>query len=178
MATLGVPGGAGRRATNHELPLVPFIDFLLCCVTFLLATAAFSNLARLASSTIAPGKSSALPAEPPKRLHLTLQERSFHLSWQAGATVLASSDLPLQAVESERGGRRYPALADFLERDWRANGAHRSADDAVLDQAVLHVKNSVSYEDVVAMLDALRAPERAMPGSTRASVYAVSFAAD
>ena len=178
MATIGVSGGAGRRATNHELPLVPFIDFLLCCVTFLLATAAFSNLARLSSNANVPGRNSDAPAAEPKRMHLTLQDRVFHVSWQIGATVLATSDVPLVAIDTERGGRRYPALAEFLNRDWQANGVHRSASDPALDEAVLHVKNSAPYEDVVAVLDALRAPERALPSGARAAVYAVSFAAD
>ena len=30
--------GGGRRASNHEIPLIPFIDFLLCIVLFLLAS--------------------------------------------------------------------------------------------------------------------------------------------
>ena len=30
--------GGGRRAMNHEIPLIPFIDFLLCIVIFLLAS--------------------------------------------------------------------------------------------------------------------------------------------
>ena len=30
--------GGGRRAANHEIPLIPFIDFLLCIVLFLLAS--------------------------------------------------------------------------------------------------------------------------------------------
>jgi biopolymer transport protein ExbD len=30
--------GHGRRAANHEIPLIPFIDFLLCIVLFLLAS--------------------------------------------------------------------------------------------------------------------------------------------
>jgi biopolymer transport protein ExbD len=30
--------GGGARATNHEIPLIPFIDFLLCIVLFLLAS--------------------------------------------------------------------------------------------------------------------------------------------
>ena len=29
--------GGGRRSVNQELPLIPFIDFLLCIVLFLLA---------------------------------------------------------------------------------------------------------------------------------------------
>jgi biopolymer transport protein ExbD len=31
-------GGGGRKAVNHEIPLIPFIDFLLCIVLFLLAS--------------------------------------------------------------------------------------------------------------------------------------------
>src|SRR5215467_528519 len=30
--------GGGQRASNHEIPLIPFIDFLLCIVCFLLAS--------------------------------------------------------------------------------------------------------------------------------------------
>ena len=30
--------GHGHKATNHEIPLIPFIDFLLCIVLFLLAS--------------------------------------------------------------------------------------------------------------------------------------------
>src|ERR1051325_5438105 len=30
--------GGGRRSVNQELPLIPFIDFLLCIVIFLLAS--------------------------------------------------------------------------------------------------------------------------------------------
>jgi len=30
--------GGGTRASNHEIPLIPFIDFLLCIVLFLLAS--------------------------------------------------------------------------------------------------------------------------------------------
>ncbi|MEZ4224025.1 MAG: biopolymer transporter ExbD [Polyangiaceae bacterium] len=30
--------GGGVRANNHEIPLIPFIDFLLCIVLFLLAS--------------------------------------------------------------------------------------------------------------------------------------------
>src|SRR5688572_3207014 len=31
-------GGGGAKAVNHEIPLIPFIDFLLCIVLFLLAS--------------------------------------------------------------------------------------------------------------------------------------------
>jgi biopolymer transport protein ExbD len=31
-------GGGGHKSVNHEVPLIPFIDFLLCIVLFLLAS--------------------------------------------------------------------------------------------------------------------------------------------
>jgi hypothetical protein len=55
---------------------------------------------------------------------------------------------------------------------------HQDANDPSLDEAVLHVQNSAAYEDVIAVLDALRAPRRAVPWAKQASVFAVSFAAD
>ena len=51
----------------------------------------------------------------------------------------------------------------------------------MLDEAVLHVRNSAVYEDLIAVLDALRAPQRLVPGSLgakQAPVFALGFAAD
>ncbi len=73
--------------------------------------------------------------------------------------------------------RRYPELARFLSQ--RLAGERRAPRARPgTDEAVLHVRNSAAFEDVVAVLDALRAPQRAFPGAKQASVFAVSFAAD
>ncbi len=180
-----IDAGAGRRgtrATNHELPLVPFIDFLICLVVFLLAQVGFANIARLQSNANVPGKASDEPAATPKRLHVDVQEHRFRLTWQSGEKVLASNDVPLQAVIEGRGVKRYPELARFLIQDWQANGQHREPNDPNLDEAVLHVRNSAAYEDVIAVLDALRAPQRAVAQAgnrtRQASAFSVSFAAD
>ncbi len=178
MATIDSSAGSRRkRDTNHELPLVPFIDFLLCLVTFLLATAGFANFARLSGTANVPGKS-VEPEVSPKQLHLDLQEGRFRVTWRSGATVLVSTDVPLKPEDQARRGRRYPELAEFLNRDWRANGSHRDASDPVHDEAVLHVRNSTEYEDIVAVLDALHAPQRQFPDAKQAPVFAVSFATD
>ena len=182
MATIGGETGrsglTGARRTNHELPLVPFIDFLICLVVFLLAQAGFANIARLQSNANVPGRSSDQPQATPKRLHVDVQDHLFRISWRSGERVLASNDVPLQVVVEGRGVRRYPELARFLTRDWMVNGAHRDPSDGVLDEAVLHVQNSAAYEDVIAVLDALRAPQRRVPWAPQAPVFAVSFAAD
>jgi biopolymer transport protein ExbD len=181
MATIDSDSKAGRgarRTVNHQLPLVPFIDFLICLVVFLLANLGFANVARLQSSALAPGSAGGVPEAERKRLHVELQEHRFHVTWRTGETVVASSDVPLQVAIEARGDRHYPELARFLERDWRAHGSHQEASDPTLDEAVLHVRNSTAYEDVVAVLDALRAPKRAVPGAQQGSVFALSFAAD
>jgi biopolymer transport protein ExbD len=171
-------GRGARRTVNHQLPLVPFIDFLICLVVFLLESSGFANFARLQSSALVPGRASEVPEAERKRLHVELLEQRFHVTWRTGATVVASSDLPSEVVIEGRGDRHYPELARFLERDWRANGMHQDPSDPTLDEAVLHVQNSAAYEDVIAVLDALRAPARAVPGAKLASVFAVSLAAD
>ena len=170
--------GTRRRTVNHQLPLVPFVDFLICLVVFLLANLGFANFARLNGSALVPGKSTGVPEGERKRLHVELQDQRFHVSWRSGATVVASSDIPAHVVIEGRGDRHYPELAQFLDRDWRANGLHQAASDPVLDEAVLHVRNSAAYEDVIAVLDALRAPQRALPWAKQGSAFAVSFAAD
>ncbi|HYP76555.1 MAG TPA: biopolymer transporter ExbD [Polyangiaceae bacterium] len=180
MATIdshSAPGRA-RRSVNHQLPLVPFIDFLICLVVFLLANLGFANFARLQGNALVPGKASATAEAEPKRLHLELKDQRFFVTWRAGATVVASDELPATAVIEGRGDRHYPELARFLEGSFRANGVHQDPSDPVLDQAVLHTQNSATYEDVIAVLDALRAPQRGVPWSKQASVFAVSFAAD
>jgi len=182
MASIDSDFGAGqraRRAVNHQLPLVPFIDFLICLVVFLLANLGFANFARLQSSALVPGRASEVPEPERTRLHVELLEHRFHVSWRTGAgTVVASTDVPAEAVIEARGDRHYPELARFLERDWRTNGTHHAPSDPRLDEAVLHVRNSAAYEDVIAVLDALRAPQRALPWAAQGPVFAVSFAAD
>ncbi|MCB9629673.1 MAG: biopolymer transporter ExbD [Sandaracinaceae bacterium] len=43
--------GGGRKTVDSEIPLVPFIDLLLCCVMFLLVTAVWNQLAAVEAST-------------------------------------------------------------------------------------------------------------------------------
>jgi biopolymer transport protein ExbD len=48
MASFDASAQSGKRkAIDHEVPLVPFIDLLLCCIMFLLATAVWEEMARI-----------------------------------------------------------------------------------------------------------------------------------
>src|SRR6476659_239283 len=45
MGGISVGGGhGGKKSVDSEIPLIPFIDLLLCCVMFLLVTAVWNRL--------------------------------------------------------------------------------------------------------------------------------------
>lgn len=87
MASIGTgEAGSDKRALNHQLPLVPFIDLLLCCVMFLLVTAVWNDLAQLTANTSTRGRSLDVPAVQTKeRLTLLVQNDGFTLVDGLGA---------------------------------------------------------------------------------------------
>src|SRR5262245_14336212 len=81
---------SGRRAVTHDLPLVPFIDFMVCLIAFLIVTAVWTQLSRLEATGQAPGLEPGPTAEPGKELHVVASAQGFDLRWQRGQTVLES----------------------------------------------------------------------------------------
>jgi biopolymer transport protein ExbD len=165
MAGIDTGGGhGGKRSTNHEIPLIPFIDFLLCLVAFLLVTAVWSQMARINADARVPG-----PPKPEeeidkqqkeKQLHVEMRgERKFQLVWKEGSTVVNTIDVERKAVKVGEE-IRYPDLAKKIEEEWNSSGQHRSATAKKLDQAVLHCDNSTKFEDVIAVIDAIYQPTR------------------
>jgi hypothetical protein len=182
MASVGAGGSpSGRRALDYELALVPFIDFLLCLVAFLLVTAVWSQLARLRADARVPGSTLAPSSELPLELHVSVADDSFSLRWQQGATVLDSIPVPRRAQTLPDGNVRYPELARAAGEQWRARGAHRGASDAAQDRAVLHTPNALEFREITGVLDALNAPKRRFDGLRGASevpAFSVAFATD
>jgi biopolymer transport protein ExbD len=165
MAGIDVAGHGGKRATNHEIPLIPFIDFLLCLVAFLLVTAVWSQMARLNADARVPGPPKDEPPEEikkEKQLHVEMRgDRKFQLIWKEGNTVVNTIDLDKKQVPvGEKGDYRYPDLAKKISEEWNANGSHRAASDNKLDQAVLHSDNSTPFSDIIAVIDAIYTPKR------------------
>jgi len=165
MAGIDVGGHGGKRSTNHEIPLIPFIDFLLCLVAFLLVTAVWSQMARINADARVPGPPK--PDEPeeikekPKQLHVEMKgEDKFQLIWKEGNTVVNTIDVPRKKVNTDQGDIRYPDLAKKISDEWTANGQHRAATDTKLDQAVLHTDNSTQFNDVIGVIDAIYTPKR------------------
>jgi biopolymer transport protein TolR len=79
-------GHGGKKALDAELNLVPFIDLLSCCISFLLITAVWTQIAGLQVA------SSGGPPETPQKqentidVKLLLSEKGYSLS-MAGALL-------------------------------------------------------------------------------------------
>jgi biopolymer transport protein ExbD len=167
MAGIDVGGGHGKRATNHEIPLIPFIDFLLCLVAFLLVTAVWSQMARINADARVPGPPRDEPIEEQKKekqLHVEMKgDTKFQLIWKEGTTVVNTIDVDRKKVTVGKDGDiRYPELAKKITEEWNQNGSHRGdlKDDRKRDQAVLHTDNSTPFADVIAVIDAIYTPKR------------------
>jgi biopolymer transport protein ExbD len=167
MAGIDTGGGGhgGRRSVNQELPLVPFIDFLLCLVMFLLVTAVWSQMSRLNADAQVPG-----PPNPEKdieeqkkekTLHVEMKgDRKFDLVWKEGTTVVNTIEVARKQVPFGEGEYTYPDLAKKVDDEWKQNGSHRAATDKKFDQAILHTDNTTPFADIVAVIDAIYTPKR------------------
>jgi biopolymer transport protein ExbD len=173
MASISVgEGKTGRRAVTHDVPLVPFIDFMVCLIAFLMVTAAWTQLSRINATGRAPGEALSPTEAPQKELHVTTTNAGFELRWVQGQTVVTRRHVervPVLVGEDSR----YPALTQAITEAWQSDGQHRAAGDSKLDRAVLHVDSDLPFSEIVAVLDALHAPRRG-PGSA----FDVAFAAN
>lgn len=167
MAGIDVGGGhGGKKNVNHEIPLIPFIDFLLCLVSFLLITAVWSQMARINADARVPGPPNPDEApddKKPRQLHVEMKgERKFQLVWKEGSQVLNTIDVE-RKPEQVGDEVTFPDLAKKVEEEWNRNEArHYAATDKEKDQAVLHTDNSTKFSEVIAVIDAVYKPKRPM----------------
>jgi biopolymer transport protein ExbD len=167
MAGISVGGGHGKRALNQEIPLIPFIDFLLCLVSFLLITAVWTQMSRINADARVPG-----PPDPDKELEEPKKEKTLHvemrgendfeLVWKEGNTTVDTITVPRKQVTLPNEDFNYPDLATKIVEQWTANHAHGDPSDLKRDQAVLHTDNTTKFEDIIAVIDAIYAPQRAL----------------
>ena len=166
MAGIDVGGGHGKkRSVNQEIPLIPFIDFLLCLVSFLLITAVWTQMSRINADARVPG-----PPDPDRELEeqkkdLTLHvemrgDEKFQLVWKEGNTVMDTIDVPRKQVTLGTDDFGYPDLSEKIVEQWGQRGSHRADSDLKRDQAVLHTDNTTKFEDIIAVIDAIYAPQR------------------
>ena len=140
MAGIDTGGGhGGKKSVNQELPLVPFIDFLLCCVMFLLVTAVWNQLARLNANQQAPGQpqqDTPPPQQDQIKLILQVQQTGFVLASTAGD----STPIP-------KNGEQY----DLEELRNKLQERHRMEPNR--RDITVAPEDGVLYKDVVAAMD-------------------------
>ena len=171
-------GKSGKRATNSDINMIPFIDLLMVTVAFLLITAVWVTNSRINADAQVPGPprdTEVEKSDPLPMMHVTIQgDEKFVIAWKKGNAVVNTIDVPKRPVTVGEGARaqiRYPDLAEKIEAEWKANGNYRAATDKKMDQAVLHCDNKTPYKEIIAVIDAVYQPKREFPGGGTGKLY-------
>jgi biopolymer transport protein ExbD len=145
----GMPdeGGGGKKkkkSLDAVINVVPAIDLLSCCITFLLYTAVWTQISRLQVQQLGTGAPEPTTAEQKQTLLVTLAmgERGYNLSTSAGTSV----DIPSLGRDAD-GKTRFDlkSLGDQLKS---LKGSHPDA-AAITVQA----EDTVNYGDLVQVID-------------------------
>jgi len=141
MATVDGGGGGhgGKKSVDQEIPLIPFIDLLFCCIMFLLATAVWNQLARLNANQRAPGQASTQESPPPEeRVKLILQV-------QNSGYVLASTAGDSLTIAKNGDSYDYEQLRTKLDERKRLEPNRRDI--------IVAPEDGVLYQEVVKAMD-------------------------
>lgn len=142
-------GGGGKKSVDSEIPLVPFIDLLLCCIMFLLVTAVWNKLARIDANQQQPGQEAPMDAPPPEetvRLFLQVKNTGYVLADSNGVNI----DIPKNGDEFDREGLR-EKLQDRRRSEPNRRDLIVAPEDGVLYEQVIQAMDIVvgeGYEDM------------------------------
>ena len=136
--SVGGGGHGGKKSVDSEIPLVPFIDLLLCCVMFLLVTAVWNQLAQLEANQQIPGNPS--PSDPPP-------EPSIQLYLQITGTGYAITSSAGERIDIPKNGENYDidALRTRLEE--------RRVAEPNRHDLIVAPEDGIMYEEVIAAMD-------------------------
>jgi len=128
-------GRSGKKPLDAELNLVPFIDLLSCCISFLLITAVWTQIAGLQVA------SSGGPPEPQPKQESTIEVRLL-LNDKGYQLMMAGASLDIPKVN---GGFDRRTLAEKL----------KTLKTSLPDQSAITVQpeDTVAYADLVETVD-------------------------
>jgi biopolymer transport protein TolR len=143
----GMPeeGGGGKRkkkSLDAVINVVPAIDLLSCCITFLLYTAVWTQISRLQVQQFGAGAPEPPAAEQKITQIVTLAvgERGMNLSTSGGLSL----DIPLERAGSEVR-QDYKSLSDKLKQ--------LKGDYPETAAITVSAEDTVSYGDLVQVID-------------------------
>ena len=152
MANISADAGhGGKKSVDSEIPLVPFIDLLLCCI--LLVTAVWNQLASVQAHLDGPGRTESAAYQPPPSLPLMVRVASD--GFVVGSDVGDEVRIPMASEQYD-----VAALADHLDARRRLAPSEH--------QAVLTADDGVGYASLVSAMDVLAGhgfPEVTVSGS-------------
>jgi biopolymer transport protein ExbD len=162
---VSLPGGGGKgrgRSLYAELNLVPFIDLLSTCITFLLATAVWvqTEALEIEQAIRDPNSAPPPPEEEPPLPPIELKLRADGMSMGRGEDKM----------------KEYPIRGDLydwatIEQDLKSDFDTTKEED---HQLVIHTEDGIFFEHTIAGLDLARKVgfERVLLGGGPASVHA------
>ena len=135
-------GKKGKKALDAVINVVPAIDLLSCCITFLLYTAVWTQISRLQVQQFGSGAPEPPAGEQQKALLVTLAigERGINLSTTAGLSV----DIPVERVGTEIH-QDLKSLGDKLKQ--------LRADYPEASSVTVTSEDTISYGDLVQVID-------------------------
>jgi biopolymer transport protein TolR len=134
-------GKGGKKPLDAQLNLVPFIDLLSCCISFLIITAVWTQLARMDVTQKGQGAAGASDEKPPEpTVMLTLFINKDGYTFATTANGGTSVDIPKKGDEYD-----YVKLADTL----------KDTKTAYPDKNDIQVKSDddVMYNNIIRSMD-------------------------
>jgi biopolymer transport protein ExbD len=148
MAGSGMPEPGGtrgrkKRALDTVVNVVPAIDLLSCCISFLLFTAVWTQISRLQVQSLGTGTPPTAAEQKQLQITLSLTEKGLSLNTSAGA----SFELP--ALGRSRDGAPIYDLKSLGQKLKQLKNEYP-------DQSAITVaaEDAVLYADLVKVIDA------------------------
>ena len=137
-------GGKKKKSLDAVINVVPAIDLLSCCISFLLFTAVWTQIARLQVQQLGTGAPEPQVEEKQNPLIVTLAmgERGFNLSTSSGLT------LEIPALGRDEGGA---VRFDLKALGDRLKGLKSDNPDAAA--ITVSAEDTVAYGDLVQVID-------------------------
>lgn len=138
-------GKSARKALDAALNLVPFIDLLSCCISFLLITAVWTQLARMDVTQKGQGAAGAQDEKPPEnQVNLTLFVNKDSYTFQKSTGE--STEIPCKTTDATGCAEYdYAKLGEILKK--------AKTDYPEKNDLAIKADDNVIYDKIVRTMD-------------------------